>query len=246
MNGTRIEMPTSLGSIEAYISHPVGPGPWPAVLFFMDGLGWRPALFAMADRLASYGYYVLLPNMFWRAGPLAPFDPKTVFAGGPERDRLMAAINALPDRIAMSDTVSFLSFLEEQPAVKEPRRIACVGYCMGGGFALNAACLFPDSIIAVASFHGARFVTSPEAPDAIAKLLRARVHIAVAEGDRHHNPDVTRRLTAALEKAGATYAIEVYDGAAHGFAVPDTPAYNAIADERHWNRLLVLLRESFA
>jgi carboxymethylenebutenolidase len=246
MNGTRIGMPTSLGTIEAYISHPVGPGPWPAVLFFMDGLGWRPALFAMADRLASYGHYVLLPNMFWRAGPMAPFDPTTVFAGGPERERLMAVINALPDRIAMSDTVSFLSFLEEQPAVREARRIACVGYCMGGGFALNAACLFPDSIIAAASFHGGRFLTAPEAPEAIAKLLRARVYIGVADGDRHHTPDITRRLAAALEKAKVRYAIEDYAGAAHGFAVPDTPAYNAFADAQHWDRLLALLRDSFA
>src|SRR5580658_7033531 len=87
MNGSRIEIQTSLGNIEAYVSHPIGPGPWPGVLFFMDGLGWRPTLFDMADRLASYGYYVLLPNMFWRSGPFAPFDAKTVFAGGPERER---------------------------------------------------------------------------------------------------------------------------------------------------------------
>src|SRR5580700_1811175 len=246
MNGTKIEIQTRDGVADAYVAHPAGGGPWPAVLFFMDGLGWRPALFDMADRLASYGYYVLLPNMFWRSGPFAPFDPKTVFAGGPERERLMAIIDALPDRIAMGDTVCFLSFLEQRPEVRDPRRIACVGYCMGGGFALNAACLFPDRIIAAASFHGGRFVTAPEAPDAIATQLRARVYIGVADGDRHHTPEVTRRLTAACEQAKATYAIEDYAGAAHGFAVPDTPAYNAFADEQHWDRLLALLRDSLA
>ena len=40
------------GVADAYVSHPAGVGPWPAVLFFMDALGWRPALFEMADRLA--------------------------------------------------------------------------------------------------------------------------------------------------------------------------------------------------
>jgi carboxymethylenebutenolidase len=246
MNGTRTEIQTSLGNIEAYVSHPIGPGPWPGVLFFMDGLGWRPTLFDMADRLASYGYYVLLPNMFWRSGPIEPFDPKTVFAGGPERERLMAIINALPDSLAMSDTVSFLTFFEEQHEVKDAHRFACVGYCMGGGFALSAACTFPDHIIAAASFHGARFVTSPEAPDAIGKLLRARVYIGVADGDRHHTPAVTERLTAAFTKAKVPYTLEDYAGAAHGFAVPDTPAYNALAAEKHWDRLRSLLRESFA
>lgn len=246
MTGTRFEMPTPLGSIEAYASHPAGPGPWPAVLFFMDGLGWRPTLFAMADRLASCGHYVLLPNLFWRAGRVAPCDPKTVFAGGPERDRLMAIITALTDGLAMDDAAAFLSFLERQPGVKDPRRIACVGYCMGGGFALQAACRFPDRIIAAASFHGGRFVTAPDAPAAIAQQLRAQVYIGVADGDRQHTPEVTRRLTAALEQAQARYAIEVFAGAAHGFAVADTPAYDAAAAERHWDRLLALLRDAFA
>jgi carboxymethylenebutenolidase len=246
MNGTHIEIQTSLGNIEAYASHPLGAGPWPAVLFYMDGLGWRPTLFDMADRLASYGYYVLLPNLLWRSSPFTPFDPKTVFAGGPEMDRLMTIINRLTDRMVTGDTVSFLTFLEEQQKVRDPRRIACVGYCMGGGFALSAACTFPDHIIAAASFHGGRFVTSQEAPGILEKMIWARVYIGVADGDRQHTPEVTKRLTAALAKTKVPFVIENYDGAAHGFAVPDTPAYNAFADEQHWDRLLSLLRESFA
>ena len=181
--GAKIQIRTQDGVADAYVSHPTGAGPWPAVILFMDGLGWRPTLFEMADRLASNGYYVLLPNMFWRSGAFAPFDPKTVFAGGPERDRLMTIVSAVTDESAMRDTEAFLELLAGKPEVEDARQVACAGYCMGGGLAIRAACSFPDRISAAASFHGGRFLTSPEAPEVIAKTVRARIYIGVAEGD---------------------------------------------------------------
>jgi carboxymethylenebutenolidase len=245
MNGARIEIQMKDGVADAYLSHPDGPGPWPAVLFFMDGLGWRPTLFEMADRLASSGYCVLLPNMFWRSGALEPFDPKTVFSGGPEMERLMKIVGAVTGEPARQDTRTFLEALADRPEVRDARRVACIGYCMGGGLAIWAACTFPDRIAAAASFHGGGFLTSPEAPEVIAKQARARIFIGVAEIDRRHTPDVTKRLTAALEEAKVPYTIEVYPGVSHGFAVPDLPAYDRNAAERHWDRLRELLRETF-
>jgi carboxymethylenebutenolidase len=155
-------------------------------------------------------------------------------------------VSAVTDESAMRDTATFLEFLAGRPEVKDAHKVACTGYCMGGGLAIVAACSFPDQIVAAASFHGGRFLTSPEAPDVIAKKARARIYIGVAELDRHHTPDVTKRLTAALEEAKAPYTIELYAGASHGFAVPDLPVYDRDAAERHWDRLLKLLRETFA
>ena len=66
----------------AHIFKPEGPGPWPAVIVYMDGLGIRPTLFEMGQKLADGGYVVLLPDLFYRAGPYAPLDPKQVFASG--------------------------------------------------------------------------------------------------------------------------------------------------------------------
>ena len=57
-----------------------GDGPWPAVLMYMDGIGYRPALFGMAQRLADAGTLVLLPDLFYRAGPYEAPDPKTLFS----------------------------------------------------------------------------------------------------------------------------------------------------------------------
>ena len=246
MNGTKIEIRTKDGVADAYISHPAGAGSWPAVLFFMDGLGWRPTLFEMADRLASNGYYVLLPNMFWRSGEFVPFDVKTVFSGGAEMERLMKIVSAVTDESAMRDTETFLEFLAGRPEVKDAHRVACTGYCMGGGIAILASCTFSDHIAAAASFHGGRFLTSPEAPEVIAKKARARIYVAVAEVDRNHTLEVTKRLTAAFEEAKAPYTIELYAGVSHGFTMPDLPVYDRDAAEQHWDRLLKLLRETFA
>src|SRR5689334_19841815 len=57
-----------------------GAGPWPAVLVYMDGAGIRPALFALAERIAARGYAVLLPDLFYRAGPYVSPDPAKLFS----------------------------------------------------------------------------------------------------------------------------------------------------------------------
>ena len=63
MTQTEVKIPTPDGDARAYTFTPEGAGPWPAVIFFMDAPAIRPALFQMCERLASNGYYVLLPDM---------------------------------------------------------------------------------------------------------------------------------------------------------------------------------------
>ena len=58
-----------------YAFEPPGDGPWPAVIVYMDAMAVRPELKSMAERLAANGYVVALPNLFYRAGPIAPAPP---------------------------------------------------------------------------------------------------------------------------------------------------------------------------
>jgi len=69
-----------------------------------------------------------------------------------------------------------------------------------------------------------------------AELRRATVYVAAAENDASCPPDQLERLEKALAEAGVRHTIETYP-AAHGFAVPDNPTYDAAADERHWSAL---------
>ena len=244
MSETKTRIRTKDGVVDAYVSHPDGSDSWPAVLVFMDGLGWRPAFFEIADRLASNGYYVLLPNMFWRSGAFEPFDPKTVFAGGPEMERLRKIISAVTDENAMRDTEAFLDFLATCPQVRDARKVACTGYCMGGRLSLSAAGHFPDRLAAAASYHGGGLATdSPDSPHRLAPAIKARVYIGAAIEDRGFDDAQKQRLEQALTDAGVEHTIETYQ-ARHGWVPRDTPVHDPVATERHWQTLLELLERT--
>ncbi len=173
VNAQNIEIKTKDGLAPCHFFTPPRTGSRPAVIFYMDAIGIRPALFDMAQRLASSGYYVLLPNLYYRSGPIKPFDAATIFKEGPERDRMMPLVRSLNHKLVMEDTASFLDFLQQQPTIAG-QKIGCVGYCMGGGFALSAAGTFPDRIAAAASLHGGRLATDqPDSPHLLAPKMRA-------------------------------------------------------------------------
>jgi carboxymethylenebutenolidase len=242
MNAKIIDIKTKDGAAPCHFFSPPQNGNRPAVIFYMDAIGLRPALFDMAERLASNGYHVLLPDLYYRSGPVKPFDAATVFKGGPELDRLMSLHKSINNKLVMEDTASFLDFLGCQPSVAG-QKIGCVGYCMGGAFALSAAGTFPDRIAAAASLHGARLATDqPDSPHLLAPKMRAGVYVGVAGIDPHFTPEEKQRLESALQAAGVEHEVEVYPAVKHGFAVNDTPVYDRPASERHWQQILKLFR----
>ena len=94
-------MTTPDGSCPVVLATPETGGPWPAVVLFMDAGGVRPALVAMAERLADLGYVVAVPELYYRHGEYAPFDTATAFTDPDERTRLFAMLTSLtPDGVA--------------------------------------------------------------------------------------------------------------------------------------------------
>lgn len=196
--------------------------------------------------MASNGYRVLLPNLYYLSGPTKPFVAGTAFKEGPERDRVMKLLQSLSHKLVMEDTASFLDFLESQPGASG-QKIGCVGYCMGGAFALSAAGAFPGRVAAAASLHGARLATDrPDSPHLLAPQMRAEIYVGVAGIDPHFTPEEKQRLESALQSAGVKHTVEIYPEAKHGFAVNDTPAYDRAASERHWERILKLFSDNLA
>ena len=97
----------------------------------MDGLGIRPEMLAMARRLAAAGYYVVQPNLFYRAGRSPLLDAAKVFTDDAERAKLMGLIKQLTPDVVVRDAGAWLQFLSQQPQVKGSK-VGAVGYCMGG------------------------------------------------------------------------------------------------------------------
>ena len=211
---SEVEIATGDGRCRSYVYRPAGRGPWPAVLVYMDGIGIRPAMLEVGERLASYGYLVLLPDLFYRSGPYAPMNAKTVFADPSQRkvltERFLA--RATPANV-MTDTQAFLAWLAAQPDVR-PGSIGTTGYCLGGLMSLTAAGTYPDRIAATASYHAGRLATdAPDSPHALAPRVRPRVYVAGA----------------------------MEDASWHGFVLRDTLTYDPAAAERHWSTLTELL-----
>ncbi len=231
-----ITIRTRDGVCPCQVMSPAGKGPWPAVIFYMDAGGVRPAVVAMAQRLADHGYLVLLPDLYYRYGPYGPFVPKEVFAGdwrailGP----LMATTGN--DRAA-EDSEAFLAYLDTSRDVAG-RKVGAVGFCMGGGMALSAAGTYPDRFAAVASFHGGNLATdAPTSPHRFAPKLKAEVYIAAATNDRSYPPEMAARFEQALTQAGVRHHTDIYP-AAHGWMKPDFPVYDPVAAERGWVEML--------
>jgi carboxymethylenebutenolidase len=217
MTEKAVDIKTADGVADSHVFHPDGPGACPAVIFFMDGLGIRPEMHAMARRLAVAGYYVVQPNLFYRAGRSPLLDAAKVFTDKAEMGKLLALIQQLTPDVVVRDAGAWQQFLNQQPQVKGGK-VGAVGYCMGGAMVLRMAAQYPDHIVAGASFHGGRLgADAPDSPHHLAPKIRAKLHIGLAETDDWMTPEMVDRLTAAFDKAGVDYQAEVYPGTRHGW-----------------------------
>ncbi|HEY4103036.1 MAG TPA: dienelactone hydrolase family protein [Polyangiaceae bacterium] len=238
---SKIEIKTESGVCPSYVYRPEGKGPWPTVLVYMDGIGIRPAMLEVGERLAKSGYFVLLPDLFYRSGPYEPMDAKSVFSDPAQRKVLMEKFFAhVSPAGIMSDTKAFLAYLASQPDVK-PGGIGTTGYCMGGRMSLTAAGTFPEQIAVAASYHGGNLaVDAPDSPHLLAPKIKGKVYIAGASEDQSFPEEQKARLEKALTDAHIDHQIETYP-AKHGWVFRDTPAFDAAAAERHWQTLVALL-----
>ena len=240
----KIELQTRDGRCPAYVYRPAGKGPFPAVLVYMDGVGIRPAMLEVGERLAQLGYFTLLPDLYYRSGPYEPMDATKIFTDPELRKTFLEKFfKHVSPASFMSDTQPCLDYLAAQADVR-PGPIGVTGYCMGGLMALTAAGTFPERIAAVASFHGGRLATdAPDSPHLLAPKMRARVYVAGAIEDALFPDDMKARLIEALRAAKVQHTVETYP-ARHGWVLRDTAVYDEACAERHWQALTKLFGET--
>jgi carboxymethylenebutenolidase len=245
MPGAVIDVPTPDGTADAYLARPSSAEPRAGVLFVMDAFGLRPRIEEMADRIAERGYAVLAPNFFYRSGR-APLTAMPDLTDPDERSRFFESLKPFireltPERID-SDGRAYLDWLEHEA----PGPVAIIGYCMGARIGWRIATAYPDRVRALAGFHAGRLVTDePDSPHMAAGQLRARVYFGHADNDQSMTPENVEVLERTLTEAGVPHRTEVYDGAAHGYTMSDTAAYNEAACERHFSELFALLEDVF-
>jgi carboxymethylenebutenolidase len=239
----QVEIDTHDGRMNTFICHPERFGPHPVIIFFMDAPGIREELRDMVRRLATVGYYVMLPNLYYRSNveELGPYIGEAFTA---TRQKLMQLMGTLNVPMVMDDADALIEFASKDAAAST-RSMGCVGYCMSGRYAVNTAVRRPDKVRAAASIYGTALVTDdPHSPHLSMQRTDARLYFACAETDQYAPKEMVDTLRSALEKTGANAEVEIYPGTHHGFAFPQRPAYDKPAAERHWERLFTLFGDA--
>lgn len=229
-----LELATADGSMNTFVTHPEEGGPHPVVLFYMDAPGKREELHDMARRLGTAGYYVILPNLYYRTVrgfELDRDDPAS-------RTRMIELMGTLTDELIVSDTRTLLAHVDADPAA-DAGRLGCMGYCMSGPFSFAMAARFPDRIRAAASLYGVRLFGEGSPAD-LADRVTGELYFACAEFDEYAPKEMIDALEDHLARVGTNARVEWYPGTHHGFAFPQRPAYDKAAAERHWERLHAL------
>jgi len=233
-----VSITTPDGEMTTFVFHPEHDGPHPVVLYLMDAPSIRPALKDMASRLATAGYYVLLPYLFYRGGPFREFgmSDEDMHARG----ELMGTIN--PTNI-VGDGEALLAFADADPAARDGK-VGAVGFCMSGGLTVALARALPNRVAAAASIHGAWLVRdTPDSPHLGLDPVQAEIYFAWVDDDPTAPPETIPPMRAALDEAGLDYTIDLITDAVHGFA-PAGDRYDRYASELHWERVHSLLRRN--
>ena len=242
MREVEIGIQTADGTMDTFICHPEEGGPFPAVIMYMDAPGIREELRDMARRIGTVGYFVLLPNLYYRSGREGDygFDLSRIRSDDSEREKMFDVMRTLTNAGVVADTRPILDVVRsENQAAAGP--VGCVGYCMSGQFVISVAAAYTDVFAAIASYYGVGIITDAEdSPHLMAGEITGEVYLAFASDDPHVPQSVLDALPKIMSAAGVKHRIEIYPDTEHGFAFPQRPAYNKDAAERHWERMFAL------
>ncbi|NJN51074.1 MAG: dienelactone hydrolase family protein [Gammaproteobacteria bacterium] len=229
-----VDIQTADGLMNSFIVYPEEGGPFPVVLFLMDAPGKREELHDMARRLATTGYYVVLPNLYYRRAREFVIDGTDA-----SRARMFEHMNSLSNAMVCADAGAVFDFLSGEAESARGGPAGCVGYCMSGPFSFAVAAAFPDRIAAAASVYGVRLCTdAPDSPHRDAAKVKGELYFACAQTDEWAPKEMIDKLAAHLATTKVTHRVEWFPGTHHGFAFPSrTGMYDKAAAERHWERL---------
>src|SRR6202035_3478941 len=168
-------------------------------------------------RLATVGYYVLLPNLYYRAGRDTIYGPDVLEKGSAEQARMRAVRTKMTIPPVMDDFAAMLGVFAGQKAA-QAGPAGTHGYCMSGPYALAAAARYPDRIAAAASFYGTWLVSeAEESPHSSLSKVKGELYIACAEHDKLAPLPMVEELRGLFARAGSPGEIELQAGVHHGF-----------------------------
>ena len=221
-----VEIAAPDGAMPAVLATPTGAGPHPAIVVIMEAFGLVPHLHDVAERLAGEGYVAIVPDFYYRELP----DNKV---GYDELPKAIGLMQKVKDEKFLDDMRATLAYLRDQAQVADGK-IGVTGFCMGGRLTFLSACALPDDIAAAAPFYGGGIVGHLGQANAI----QCPLQLFFGERDAFIPLEQVKEIDAKLGELGKDYALEVYDGADHGFFCNERESYHADASADAWSKLV--------
>ncbi len=234
--------------METFITHPAENGPFAPVIVYMDMWGVREELYDIARRIATVGYYCMLPDLYYRNGKIRNAfrnDAGRMLSFGKldeaSKRAVLAPMEALTDAMVVADTACLLDFIDRGEPVR-PGAVAVTGYCMGGRHVLRVMGAFPQRVRAGACLHGVNIVTGgPDSPHLSATRGQGELYCGFAEKDKFSPPEVVKSFGEAMSRSQVRYRYEVHKGAEHGYGLPDRDVFDKRATDRDWELIFAML-----
>ena len=223
MQGNMIRFPANGRTAPGYLN--TGAGTGPGLVVIQEYWGLVDHIKQVADRFAAEGFIALAPDLYDGEAPKSP-------------DEAGRMLMALQIGEAAKDMRGAAEHLLSLPNVR-PKKVATLGFCMGGQLALFAAQEYPDVIAAAVNFYG--YAIHPQAPIDPAKL-RVPVLAHFGRTDRTVRESDARALTERYRAAGKSFDSYFYD-AGHAFFNDTRPqVFDQPAADLAWQRTLGFLR----
>jgi carboxymethylenebutenolidase len=217
--------------IDAYLSRPLGTGPFPAVVVLHHMPGWDEWCMEVTRKLAHHQLIAICPNLHQRAGGRASPDEMAAAT----RDK-----GGVPDEQCIGDIQGAMEYVRSLPA--HSGKFGIIGFCSGGRQSYLAACKVPGLSAAVDCWGGRVWVPDEErngraAPIDFTSEMSAPLLGLFGNDDQNPDPAQVDRIEAELQKHGKIYEFHRYDGAGHGFFATDRPGYRPQQAVDGWKKV---------
>jgi carboxymethylenebutenolidase len=236
MAGTFIDIKAADdGGFQGYLALPPA-GKGPGLMILQEIFGVNEAIRATADYFAEEGYVVLAPDMFWRMEPRVdlPYSDEG-------RAKAFEYFGKFDFAQAIEDMTASVDHLKGMAEVKGQGKggktqVGCLGYCLGGALAYQAAA--HCGVDCAATYYGVGIEKQLDAADKIT----CPVVLHFGGADEHVTMDAVEAIRAKLDDRDE-FLINVYEGAPHGFANRFRhDVYNKPAAGMAHSRTIALLR----
>ena len=244
-----IDIATQDGKMETFITHPEQGGPFHPVVVYMDVWGIREELYDVARRIATVGYYAMVPDLYYRQGKVRhEFRDATGkmislhSLSEADQKKVTDPLTKLPNHLVVQDTKDIIAFLGKGEPVKTSG-MGSIGFCMGGRHVMCVAAAYPEHFKASAGLHPTSLISDRKSsPHKDVGKMQGEVYCGFAETDPYAPLSMVAELAELFKASPAKYQYEIHKGAVHGYALPDRDIFDKRAFNRDWELIFAMYR----